>query len=90
MGKYLKGRTNRATFWLLYAVVVALYGGVAVIAGKPPGMAEFVLILLAVPRLHDIDATGWLAVGPIVAEFVLVWALLTDRIRSKTRRLPRG
>jgi uncharacterized membrane protein YhaH (DUF805 family) len=74
-----KGRTNRATYWLSAAIVAALLLAIALIAPSQVKISEVVLVILAVPRLHDIGRTGWWVmagvalevVGLIVALFVL-------------------
>ena len=55
----LKGRMNRATYWLLFAGVVVIYGLLVTFMKKPPQIAELLIILLGVPRLHDIGRSGW-------------------------------
>jgi len=55
---YLKGRINRALYWGLIAVLVVLYGIVAAL-GLPPRVSEVVLVIVGVPRLHDLGKTGW-------------------------------
>jgi uncharacterized membrane protein YhaH (DUF805 family) len=41
---------------------------------KPPKVQEILLIFLAVPRLHDIGRSGWLALPPLILEVVGVIA----------------
>ena len=37
---------------------------------KPPAQGELFLVLLAVPRLHDLGRSGWWITLPIAAEVV--------------------
>jgi uncharacterized membrane protein YhaH (DUF805 family) len=55
----LKGRMNRAMYWLLLVAVVVIYGLLVAFVKKPPHIAELLMILLGVPRLHDIGRSGW-------------------------------
>lgn len=43
---------------------------IGIATGKPPHVSEFLLILLGVPRLHDIGKSGWLVLWPIGLEIV--------------------
>jgi uncharacterized membrane protein YhaH (DUF805 family) len=61
-------RTNRATYWMAVGTVVVLTIGLTVAFGKPPHVAEVVLIMIGVPRLHDIGKSGWLVLGPLGLE----------------------
>ena len=65
-----EGRSNRATYWTAIAVIVALMVAVTLWAGKPPHIAEIVLIFVGVPRLHDIGKSGWLVLWPLGLELV--------------------
>jgi uncharacterized membrane protein YhaH (DUF805 family) len=64
------GRTNRATYWTGVAVILILMIVIGVVTRKPPHIAEVVLIILGVPRLHDIGKSGWLVLWPIGLEVV--------------------
>ena len=59
MNSRLHGRMNRATYWLLLVVVVLFFAVVVTLGKRPPGIAEALVVLLGVPRLHDIDRSGW-------------------------------
>ena len=63
-------RTNRATYWMAVGTVVVLMIGLTVIFGKPPHVAEVVLIMTGVPRLHDIGKSGWLVLWPLGLELL--------------------
>src|SRR4051794_17935802 len=71
------GRTNRATYWVSAAVVVGLMVAIALIAPSQAKISEVVLVILAVPRLHDIGRTGWWVMAGVAFELVgLMVALL--------------
>ena len=74
MGAILKSRINRATYWAIFVPVVALYGLVLAFAERPPGIAEGIVIVLGVPRLHDLGASGWWMAAPIVIEIAALIA----------------
>lgn len=64
------GRTNRATYWTGFIIILGLMTAIGVATGKPPHVGEFVLIFLGVPRLHDIGKSGWLVLWPIGLELL--------------------
>jgi uncharacterized membrane protein YhaH (DUF805 family) len=73
---FMKGRTNRATYWLSIGVLVALLAAIARFAENPPRISEVALVILCVPRLHDIGRTGWWAAILIPVEIASVAAVL--------------
>jgi len=74
---FLKGRTNRATYWLAVGVCVLLYGAIYYFDGGHLSVSEVVLLIVAIPRLHDIGKSGWWAGGIFLAEFAVVGLALT-------------
>ena len=84
--EYLRGRTNRATYWLSLGLLVAILGLLYATVGTPPQLNEAVLILLAIPRLHDIGRTGGIAGGVFAIDIALVLALGFS-IRDEALRL---
>ncbi|RYD97802.1 MAG: DUF805 domain-containing protein [Sphingomonadales bacterium] len=74
--KALNIRYNRATYLTFLSIFVALIVVLANVMERPPGMGEVVLVLLGVPRLHDLGRSGWWMAAPIVAEIGLVTAML--------------
>jgi uncharacterized membrane protein YhaH (DUF805 family) len=70
----LKYRINRPTYWLCN-VFVAVILGVLAYFGKLNGGMEMMMVLIGVPRLHDIGRSGWLVGAAIVAEIVVVVAV---------------
>ena len=73
MFRYLKFRINRPTYWMLIAVAAALMFLLAYF-GKRASVFEWALVLIGVPRLHDIGRTGWIMAGVIAAEIGVVVA----------------
>ena len=68
---FLKGRTNRATYWLSLGVIAVLVAIAALVFHAPVKISEVVLIWVCVPRLHDIGRSGWIAAGVFLAEIVV-------------------
>jgi uncharacterized membrane protein YhaH (DUF805 family) len=67
----LKYRINRSTYWLCYAVFIVLISVLAYI-GKLNGGMEMMMVLIGVPRLHDIGRSGWLIGAAILTEIVVI------------------
>jgi uncharacterized membrane protein YhaH (DUF805 family) len=55
------GRSNRATYWAGIGIVIVLFVGMNLHASKTVPVPEFILIVLSVPRLHDIGKSAWWA-----------------------------
>lgn len=68
---FLKGRANRASYWVGLATLVVLMAILMVVAPSSAHIQEIVLIYLAVPRLHDIGRTGWWAAAVLGLEIAL-------------------
>jgi uncharacterized membrane protein YhaH (DUF805 family) len=68
MFKFLNIRTNRATYWFSIALVVALLTLASWIFPDFKDGLEVPLVLVGVPRLHDIGRTGWFALVLIPLE----------------------
>ena len=68
------GRINRATYWVWFALVAALYVVLSVVLPGRTTVSEVVLIIVCVPRLHDIGRSGWLVLGPLALEIAVVVA----------------
>jgi len=73
---FLKGRTNRATYWAAAAIVVVLYTLLNLVLPGRSSVSELVLIFLCVPRLHDIGRTGWLVLAPLAFEIAAAVTLV--------------
>lgn len=67
----LSGRTNRITYWLCIGAVVALVAALRLF-GLKATVPEFVLVIAAIPRLHDIGRSGWWVLCPLAAEAALL------------------
>ncbi len=67
-----RGRINRATYWVSLVAVIAVFTIVIAFTEMRMPYGEAVLILLCVPRLHDIGRSGWWAGGLIIAEIAVV------------------
>ncbi|MBO9712912.1 DUF805 domain-containing protein [Sphingomonas sp.] len=80
MWAMLQGRSNRATYWTLFAVLAGLFLLARVLGVTPPGLGELALVMLAVPRLHDLGLTGWLVAMPIAGEIVFVGLLIRANV----------
>nr|WP_232793115.1 DUF805 domain-containing protein [Caulobacter hibisci] len=68
----LKGRINRATYWAIVAVAIAAALISSLVFKRPLPAAQVVLLIAAVPRLHDLGRTGWWAGGFFIAETALI------------------
>jgi uncharacterized membrane protein YhaH (DUF805 family) len=69
---FLKGRTNRATYWLTVGMCILLYAAFYLITGDHVSISEIVLLLICIPRLHDIGKSGWWSGGLILVQFALL------------------
>jgi uncharacterized membrane protein YhaH (DUF805 family) len=65
---FLSGRMNRATYWAGIALLVLLYGVANLVSERPKGVSEVLVILLAIPRLHDLGKSGWWVLVPLLLE----------------------
>jgi uncharacterized membrane protein YhaH (DUF805 family) len=78
---YRYGRINRPTYFLGLAILIAAYAALNAVMTRPTGVSEILIILLMVPRLHDIGKSGWWAGAMILGEIVVValaaWAAIT-------------
>lgn len=69
MGAFRQGRLNQSSYFALLAFVFALIVLAAVFLPKPPPIAEFIIIFVGVPRLHDTGRSAWWLLIPFVLEF---------------------
>lgn len=69
----LKYRMNRPTYWLCYVLCMVVVSFLAYI-GKLNGGMEMAMVLVGVPRLHDIGRSGWLVGAVIAAEIIIILA----------------
>ncbi|KQY28765.1 hypothetical protein ASD38_14040 [Caulobacter sp. Root487D2Y] len=68
---FLKGRTNRATYWLSLGVIGVLIAITVLVFHTQVKISEILLIWVCVPRLHDIGRSGWIAGGVFLTEIVV-------------------
>jgi uncharacterized membrane protein YhaH (DUF805 family) len=68
----MRGRFNRATYWLCLGIILAIVAVMGVIGIRPPRIGEAMLILMCVPRLHDLGKSGWWVVIPISIELIAI------------------
>ena len=64
----MRGRINRATYWLILGGMVTFVLIVAAFGVRPPRIGEGLLIFLCVPRLHDLGRSGWWVLIPLGIE----------------------
>lgn len=55
-------------FWLCVAIIAVLYIVSNLYLERNVPVSEVVLIILCVPRLHDIGRSGWLVAPPLALE----------------------
>ncbi len=67
----LKGRINRASYWVIVGVAIAAMLVSALVFMRPLPAALVVMLIAAVPRLHDLGRTGWWAGGVFIALMAL-------------------
>ena len=87
---FLSGRTNRPTYWLSLGVVVAIIGIGALVFHAQAKVSEIILIMVCVPRLHDIGRSGWVAVGVVLAEIVVLLGAVMLNVDDETFELLAG
>ena len=68
----MRGRMNRATYWLCLTVILAVVGVMSTFGVRPPRVGEAMLILMCVPRLHDLGKSGWWVLVPFGMEAVAI------------------
>ena len=74
--RVFEGRSNRATYWASLALLVLISAVVAISFKTPPHVGEFILIIIAVPRLHDIGKSAWFVLWPVGLEILSIAAAL--------------
>ena len=85
---FLKGRTSRPTYWLTVGICVLLYGVIYLVTGDHMSISEVVLMIVCIPRLHDIGKSGWWAGSVLLAEFALLaLALATLSLEQATQAM---
>lgn len=69
----MKFRSNRATYWVSLATLLAVTFAFKTIAHKPFAVSEALVALVCIPRLHDIGKSGWIAAAFLALEFLLLF-----------------
>lgn len=69
---FLKGRTNRAVYWLCIGIILVFSVVARMVLHSQAGATEVVLAFACIPRLHDIGRSGWLVLWGIGLEIVVV------------------
>ena len=82
MFRSLQGRINRATYWAAIAAAAAVLLLVRLLDSKVT-IPEYLILIVCVPRLHDIGRTGWWAGGALIGELILVAALFSTSADTK-------
>jgi uncharacterized membrane protein YhaH (DUF805 family) len=73
----MRGRFNRATYWLCLCIIVGAVVIMAELGVRPPRIGEAMLILMCVPRLHDLGKSGWWVLIPLGLELVAIVVAIT-------------
>jgi uncharacterized membrane protein YhaH (DUF805 family) len=68
----MRGRMNRATYWLCLTVILAIVAVMSLFGIRPPRIGEAMLILMCTPRLHDLGRSGWWVLVPLGIELVAI------------------
>jgi hypothetical protein len=66
------GRINRPTYFLGLGLLLAFLGLWLAFLNTSPKVAELCFCLIAVPRLHDINKSGWWAGALVLGEFLVL------------------
>lgn len=73
----MRGRMNRATYWLCLGIIVAAVAIMSLIGIRPPRIGEAMLMLMCVPRLHDLGKSGWWVLIPLGIELAAIVVAIT-------------
>lgn len=73
----MRGRFNRATYWLCLCIIVGAVALMAAVGIRPPRIGEAMLILMCAPRLHDLGKSGWWVLIPLAVELVAIAVAIT-------------
>jgi len=73
---WLRGRSNRTLYWSNIALLVLIYTAITV-AYHPEHLVggEFFLMLIYIPRLHDVGVTGWIGAAPLTLKISAIATL---------------
>ena len=68
----MRGRMNRATYWLCLGILVAAVAIMSVFGVRPPRIGEAMLLLMCGPRLRDLGRSGWWVLIPLGIELATI------------------
>jgi uncharacterized membrane protein YhaH (DUF805 family) len=71
--QFVNGRINRATYWMCLGASVLVYAALNVMNSGSVKVSEVLLILMCVPRLHDLGRSGWWALMIFLIELSSVF-----------------
>jgi len=81
---------NRPTYWL-YFILIMLTITAFVLLGRPlKGGMELMMVVIGIPRLHDVGRSGWIVGGVIVAEVAIIFGALFAGASTDTLRITAG
>ena len=63
---------NRATYWLCIGVLLIILAIINFVSVRPLRINEALLVILCVPRLHDLGKSGWWVVVPLATELAII------------------
>lgn len=69
---FLKGRTNRAMYWVGVTTLVVLMLIARLVFHFDGSISEVVVVFLCIPRLHDMGLSGWHVLWGIGLEILAV------------------
>jgi uncharacterized membrane protein YhaH (DUF805 family) len=71
------GRINRATYWVAFGVLATIYVVLNLMSSKQVAVREVALVVLSVPRLHDVGKSAWWAGAAFILEVAVVLTAFT-------------
>jgi uncharacterized membrane protein YhaH (DUF805 family) len=75
---FLKTRMNRTTYWTCMVLVFALGLFTAFVLEKKSGyVSEVILVLICLPRIHDLGKSGWIIGGTLIAYLIIVISIVS-------------
>jgi uncharacterized membrane protein YhaH (DUF805 family) len=75
--KAFSGRVNRATYWAQICLFSFLYAIFSALLKQGVHLQEVVLAFVCVPRLHDIEKSGWAFLAGAAVELIGAIASVT-------------
>ncbi|MDG2531937.1 DUF805 domain-containing protein [Caulobacter endophyticus] len=69
----LKARLNRASYWVIVGVAIAAMLVASLVFRRQLPSALVVMLIAAIPRLHDLGRSGWWAGGVFIAVMALIF-----------------